>query len=300
MWMLVIVVLLFAIISVIFGIISSNIILKPLSSLAMAISHVKEAGRDIRLPQYAIAELNKISTIFNDMMDEIQHLINEVYEKQLLLSESELGRLRAQINPHFLFNILETLRWHAKHMNDSTIYDMVTNLSGLLRATLVNDDREKITIEEELQYIKFYLDLQQVRFGERLEVKIDINARGYYLIPRMCVVPVIENAIVHGLESKRENCRLHMIVEEKDNLLTFIISDNGVGFDPSSLDLSNSNKYNKYNKDDKTHISIGLINSNQRIKLICGQQFGISIASVIGKGTTVIITLPVDMESEFT
>jgi two-component system sensor histidine kinase YesM len=216
-----------------------------------------------------------------------------VYKKQLLLKESELKSLQSQINPHFLFNVLETISWRARMSNNDEIYQMITSLGYLLRASFATSGIEKVKISEEMHYIEFYLLLQKKRFEEKLEIEINnqIESLDIYYVPKLSVQPIVENAIVHGLEQKIGNGKLTitMYIEHED--IVFEIHDNGVGFQVADVDLREMNSSFKSN--DK-HSNIGLFNSNRRIKLLYGEAYGITLESQINMGTKVTLRIPKD------
>lgn len=281
------------IISMIFGLYMSSRLTRPYKDLVKSLEHVKNGNFITRMPPYRDRELNEVSEVFNRMTSEIQHLINEVYEKHLLLKESELESLQSQINPHFLFNVLETISWEARMANNETIYRMVTSLGQFLRANISMGSREKITIREELNYIEFYLYLQKTRFGDRLDISISVADESLLdlYLPKLCVQPVVENAIIHGLEDKMDRGKLSIEITRLEDTVRIIVQDNGKGFNSEELDLKNVNTITDRKNG---HTSIGLYNSNKRIKLMYGEQYGINISSKPNKGTTVWIDIPAD------
>ena len=140
----------------------SSRVTKPVRDLMKSIVQVKNGNFNSRMPEYKDYEMNQLSDVFNKMTDEINYLINQVYEKQLLLKESELESLRSQVNPHFIFNVLGTISWEAQISKNDKIYTMATSLGQLLRAHLSNDSREKITMREEFEYIELGFDNDHV------------------------------------------------------------------------------------------------------------------------------------------
>jgi len=180
--------------------------------------------------------------------------------------------------------------------NNENIYKMVTSLGQFLRANISMSSREKITIGEELQYIDFYLYLKKMRFGDRLDtcISVEDDSIKRYHLPKLCIQPLVENAVIHGLEGKRGKCLITVKIIKEYEAIRFEVSDNGIGFDTGSisLDASETITYRK-----KGHTSIGLYNSNKRIKLMYGDEYGLSIQSEIGKGTFVIVKIPFDGEA---
>lgn len=279
--------------SAILGAYLSSRVIKPVNVLMKNISKLKDGDFSVKMNPYKAYELNQLSEVFNKMIDEIQYLFHQVYEKQLLLKESELKSLQAQINPHFLFNVLEIISWNARMSENETIYKMVSYLGKFIRANITTGAREKITIRQELEYIEIYIYLQKMRFEDKLNVTMtveDDSILDYYL-PTLCIQPLVENAIVHGIEEKIGNSNLAIIISNEKTSIHFEIIDDGIGFDTTRVDF-NYNDSVKYRKEG--HTSIGIYNSNKRIKLLYGDEYGISIQSKLEEGTKVSVYIPFD------
>ena len=271
----------------------SSRILKPIKDLMKRIEYVRRGDLKVKMPVYKDNDLGRLSDVFNKMVDEIQYLINDVYKKQLLLKESELKSLQSQINPHFLFNVLDTISWHARMLDVEEINKILMPFSRILRANITMSDLEKITISEELQYIEFYISIQESRFGDRLETEINVgdDSLKSFFLPKLCIQPIVENAIVHGLEEKVGIGRLAVNIRMEEDAVVFEVIDNGVGFDTGSLCL---NAQDTPLRASEKHTHIGLYNSNKRIKLLYGEQYRITIYSRINEGTTVVVRIPAD------
>lgn len=290
------IIILIVLTSLITGLFFSSRVTKPLKDMVGYIKKVKDGQFDTKMPSYKYSELNQLSSVFNKMTDRIQYLINQVYEKQLLLKESELQSLQSQVNPHFLFNILETVSWEARMSKNENIYEMVTSLGQFLRANIYMSRREKVTIGEELQYIEFYLYLQKTRFGDKLDTGLSVeddSLKGYYL-PKLCIQPIVENAVVHGLENKRGKGLITVKIKKENDIIYWEVSDNGMGFDTSNINLHTSETIMRHKKG---HTGVGLYNTNRRIKLMYGDEYGLSISSEINKGTLVVVKIPLDREA---
>lgn len=268
-------------------------ILKPLNNLLLNIKKVKNGDLESKMPTYQYDELNDISYVFNNMTDEIDNLINQVYDKQLLIKESELKFLKSQMDPHFIFNVLDTINWHAKLSDNLTISDLTNNLSKLLRANLSFSGNELITVKEELEYINFYIALQKSRFENRLKVIISIADEEllHYKVPKLCIQPLVENAIVHGLEPKIDGGTLKLQLWEDENELFFSIVDDGVGFNTDTILNLESNPISSRKKG---HKSIALHNIQRRLELLYGKNYSLAVSSVIGKGSNIRLSLPLD------
>lgn len=289
----ILIIIIIVLVSIIFSIFLSLILTRFIKELLHNINKVKAGNYDSKMPVYKNPELNVLSDTFNNMTQEIKYLIKQVYEKQLLLKETEYKFLQSQINPHFLFNTLITISYKARLSGDETVYSMVTSLSELLQAGIYSSSSDKITILRELQYVKFYLYLQKVRFEDKLEYNIHLCDDSILecFIPKLCIEPIVENAIVHGLETKMSKCTVDIFIKQENSSIYFEIIDDGVGFDADSINLDDSINTEQCKK---SHTSIGLKNTHKRIQLMYGNQYGILIKSVISKGSTVIVHIPVD------
>jgi two-component system sensor histidine kinase YesM len=265
-----------------------------IKTMLTSINMVRHGNYDIKMPEHKDVELNLLSETFNNMTTGIKYLIDQVYEKQLLSKEMELKFLQSQINPHFLFNTLVTISYKAKLSQDETIYKMVTSLSELLQASIFSNTQAKIPIREELELAKIYLYLQKIRFEDKLEYNINIsdqNVLNYYL-PRLSLEPIVENAVVHGIERKMGKGTIMVNITESSGIVFLEVIDDGLGFDSETIQLINSSVSIARKEG---HNSIGLSNTNKRIKLIYGEQYGVTIESEPNKGTKVVIRIPVDL-----
>ncbi|MBB6674526.1 sensor histidine kinase [Cohnella nanjingensis] len=262
----------------------SSKVTRPIIDLLKRIELIRRGDYSTRMPAYTEMELNKLAMVFNKMSEEMEYLITDVYEKKLLLRESELKSLYAQINPHFLFNVLETISWYARMSSQVEIHEMVTSLGYMLRSGLAGNGHQKTAISEELKYIEFYILLQRKRFGERLQVDIKIGDDSIrdLLLPKLSIQPIVENAIVHGLERKVGDWQLLVEIRREGGDILFLIEDNGVGFDSVPTGRGGA------------HNHIALENVNRRIQILYGNPYGISIDSRIGEGTKVTVRIPED------
>lgn len=280
-------------VSTIVGILFSLRFTRFIRDLFRCINKVKRGDYNTKMPVYKDVELNLLSVTFNNMTNEIEHLIDQVYEKQLLVKESEIKFLQSQMNPHFLFNTLITIGYKARLSKDETVFNMVTALTELLQAGIHSNSLSKITIRQELELIKFYLYLQKERFSDKIEYSIHVEDESILnlMLPKLSIEPIVENAIIHGLEKKLGKGSLNMYIRKKNDSIYFEITDNGAGFENDLIewDEPESAAMRK-----PGHNNIGLINTNKRIKLIYGEPYGIRIESTIDKGSKVTIHIPAD------
>ncbi|NQX44737.1 sensor histidine kinase [Paenibacillus tritici] len=284
---------LIACVSLAAGIVISLRFTRVVRDLLRSIRKVKKGDYNARMPAYKDAELNQLSNTFNHMTDEISYLIKEVYEKHLLIKESEIKFLQAQINPHFLFNTLITIGYKAKLSKDETVYKMVTSLTELLQASIYSGNMATIPIRQELDVIRFYLYLQKERFEDKMEYTIEIEDEALLdlYLPKLSVEPLVENAVVHGVEKKLGKGIIHIRIYRREDSVYFEITDNGNGFEHVPQDWNN---FENITIRKQGHNNIGLINTHKRVKLIYGEPYGIEVESELGTGSKVTLHIPTD------
>lgn len=243
----------------------------------------KEPPADIQEKEERTDEIGMLNRNFDEMVKEVNRLIAENYVKQLLIKDAQIKMLEQQINPHFLYNVLNSIDWMAKLGNVSQISVMVESLGRLLRYT-IHQESDTIRLSEELSIVKDYIDIQKIRFGERL-VFLQKVEESYLsvLVPKMSVQPLIENAITHALEQNAEVCTIELNVEEKGEDLAIHVSNNGSQIEEDIL--------NQPSRRESRGCGIGLKNINSRIKLIFGEAYGLSFENT-EQGVTVTLTVP--------
>ena len=269
-----------------------------LKDLSLAINEIRKKNYEVKMPTYKNMALNNLSYTFNSMTGEIKFLIKDTYEKQLLLKDMQIRFLQYQMNPHFLFNVLLTIQMKAKFSKDESIYKMVNSLTALLRAGIYTEDNAKIKLKQELEYVEFYLYLQKVRFEDRLNYDIQISDENIlaWHIPKLSVEPIVENAVIHGLEEKVGAGNVRINVYTIRDELFVEVHDDGIGFDTT--------KVREQFEDDRVvheegslpkHTCVGINNTDKRIKLIYGDEYGLEIYSKPNEGTLIKIHIPMDL-----
>lgn len=273
--------------SIIIWVVMTNIV-RVLNRLLQRIEQMREGDYSVRMPQYNDRDFAAISDGFNGMAEKIQYMFTVVYKEEALRKESELKFLQAQINPHFLFNTLTTIRIRAKLNGDDITYKMLYSLGELIHAGIVRDDHSLIRLREEIYYVEQYLYLQSMRYGDKLTYAINVDDPSSLecRIPRLCIESIVENGIIYGLEHKVGAGTLTVNIRRADHILKIEIIDDGVGFDVNKLSEHTQGM----------HSGIGLKNANQRIKLIFGEEYGLDIYSEIDKGTRVCVRIPMKKE----
>lgn len=237
----------------------------------------------------AMDEAGQMHRNFRIMVERINELIHENYVKQLTIRDTEFKALQAQINPHFLYNTLESINWSAKLSNQTHISQMVEALGSLLR-TSINLKEPLIPVSKELDIINHYITIQKYRFEERLDFHIDVPDKLLYCsIPKLSLQPLVENAINYGLEQMIDTCSIKIHAYVEDSLLFITVEDNGPGMEQSFVAQLLSGEV-------KTKGSgLGLKNIEDRIKLLYGEAYGLTLQSEPNGGTKVTLMLPYEM-----
>ena len=231
-------------------------------------------------------EINSLALDFNVMVRYIDDLIHENYLKKILLQESELKLLQSQINPHFLYNTLESINWMAKAGRTKEISVMVRALSNLFRST-VNNKESVITVREELELLGNYISIQKIRFEERLEIYIDVDERFYeYRMPKFVLQPLVENSIKYALERYSAACVINIYAEECDGGMKLYVKDNGPGIEAERL------RKIRENQPIESRSGIALKNIRRRMEIMYHRDDAMEIMSEEGKGTTIVLTIP--------
>ena len=267
----------------------------PIEEVNEKLKLVGQRNFQAKLPDYDSKEFHAISCGFNQMTKEIDYLVNEVYEKQILIKEMELKFLQTQMNPHFMFNVLNALALQAQIDGNRELSKKISTFSQLIQAKIYRSDTEKVQIKQELEYVKYYLEIQEFRYENNLtySIQMEKGVEEYY-IPKLCIQLVVENAIVHGLEPKLGKGNVEVDIRKEDKHISICVNDNGIGFDMDGEVLLPL----KAKEADKVHNRVGLNNVNNIIKLMYGNEFGIHIFSKKGKGVRVTIYLPTDIGEE--
>lgn len=265
--------------------------IEKLSEQAMKISNGELEMNDIEIK--GKDEVAYLSMAFNQMIHDIKRLIKEIKDKaalKALLKETELKALQAQVNPHFLFNILSVITESALIEGADKTLSMVEKVSGLLRYSLSSFHKE-VKLEDELEMVKRYIYLQSQRFGDRIKFEVNLpkNIPLMYMTC-MTIQPVVENAIIHGLEQRVEGGIIKISLREEEKNLLIEVKDNGVGIDKKVLDKL----FDEDNQRDHTgHTTgIGIKNVYDRLKIYFEQDNLLLINSEINIGTCVTIVLP--------
>lgn len=272
----------------------SQWITKPLKKLMSSFRSFQRGDFSTRIQIKREDELGMIGETFNVMVSKLKDLIESKFELTILRNESELKALQNQINPHFLYNTLSSIKAVSDKKDSVNASIMVQHLSDMFRYNLSKGDFI-VPLYKELEYIQSYLFLQECRFSDRFSVHYDIDERVLEVpILRLTLQPFIENAIYHGLELKREKGEIHISAQVFEDQCLIYIYDNGLGIEVSLLEAINRNLENSIPHPSAPVGSkrIGMTNVHMRIQYFFGTAYGIKLSSKQGSHTMVKITLP--------
>ncbi|KWX77177.1 histidine kinase [Paenibacillus riograndensis] len=268
-------------------------IVRPVSKLTEKMRRIEEGDLD-NLEEQALGfvsqtaqdEVSQLNRTFQMMIRRIRELIDENYAKQLLIRETELKALQAQINPHFLYNTLESINWLAKVNKQKQISDMVEALGFLLRSSIGLKD-PLISLEKELSIVRSYVIIQRMRFEERLDFRLDVpDSLLDALVPKLTLQPLVENAIRYALEPNIEPCIISISISRTEDGLDLRVSDNGPGMTADFIRGLEQGRIQTRGE------GIGLANIAERIQIVFGQEWGTEIESRPGEGTTIHVHIP--------
>ena len=268
----------------------SDSITKPLQYLC---ERTKKVGAGDFTMQQIRSRGDEVVTLeesFNTMIGEIEELVKNVKEEQINLRVMELKLLQEQINPHFLYNTLDTIIWMAEDGQNEEVVEMVSALSEFFRTGL-SKGRDYITLREEESHIRSYLQIQQFRYADILEYEIRIPLEiGEFRILKLTLQPLVENALYHGIKQRRGKGKIYIEGRHEEQYIFLTVHDNGRGMKEDELErLRRSVEKGRLDTSDK---GFGLANVNERIRLNYGRAYGLIIESTYEQGTSVTVRLP--------
>lgn len=271
----------------------SKLITKPVRSLVVAMSEFEQNAIEFKYqPVKSFSEFNQLTHSFEHMVGQIQSLMEQVKREEITLRKTELKALQAQINPHFLYNTLDSIQWMCEQDNTKDAVVMVGALAQLFRIS-ISKGYELITIEKELQHAQSYLLIQSYRYRDQFTYKFVVEPEVLpYLCNKITIQPIIENAIYHGISRMVDKGEITIEVYFDNDDVVFIISDNGVGMTSKQVE----NILKKELTDSK---GIGVKNVNDRIKIYFGNNYGITVSSELDVGTVITIRIPAIKEDTY-
>lgn len=266
-------------------------ITRPIREISRVTDQVAKGNLNVRSNITSGAEVGVLSNSLNTMIDKIEELLEQVTNEQIRLRKAEFELLQSQINPHFLYNTLDTIVWLAESGDQKKVVMLTQSLSAFFRTSL-NQGNDIISIKEELVHVRSYLEIQQVRYQDILEYEIAVPKELFgYHIPKITIQPLVENALYHGIKNKRGKGKILISGEAREDGFVLVIKDNGIGMTPERLEQVLQGIYGKEPTESNIY---GLYNVNERIVLHYGEDYGIEIESYYGEGSEVIIHLPYD------
>jgi two-component system sensor histidine kinase YesM len=268
-------------------IIISYTMTRPINMLSAAMKSVLKENFDIHIPNTRKDEIGKLIDSFNFMINKISTLIKEVYQEKLAQKNAELEALQAQINPHFLYNTLDSINWMLIDRDEYEISEIIISLGNLMKYS-IDKQNSFVPLEQEFEYILSYLRIQKNRLEDRLDYNIELQESiKNYQVPKLILQPLVENAIKHGIEPCKKGGTVGIKAVETQEYISIIVEDNGNGMTEDKLNklLSSSNG-------DESYTNIGVRNVDRRIRLHFGDEYKLRIESTLGIGTKITIAIP--------
>ncbi|MFC4101336.1 sensor histidine kinase [Paenibacillus xanthanilyticus] len=259
----------------------SRLITNPFRTMIRAIVNTGEGRFETRFKQSGSYEFKILMKKFNDMNENIRKLIQENYETQIREKEAQIKALNLQLDPHFMYNTLNMVSLMSLEKEEYEISDIVVSLSKMLKY-MVKQEATLVRFQDDLTYLESYVTIMSKRFEGAFEVVYDIEERMRGdEVPKFFLQPLVENAFIHGFKQPNDQGRLRITCRDGEEARIYTIEDNGAGMDAARLSVL---------LEGERHV--GLSNVDRRIRLLYGEPYGLRIASTIGEGTTVTVTLP--------
>jgi two-component system, sensor histidine kinase YesM len=269
-------------ISIVLAAIFSTSIARPIDTLASSMRRLESGDFTVQVPERRRDKIGQLNRSFNIMVKRIESLVQRTKEEEKLLAAAELKALQSQINPHFLYNTLGAIKSIAKLHGEEEIHAIVVQLGRLLRGAIEASD-EVIPLQKTIEQAESYLIIQQIRFGDKLTVNIDVPEEILALkTPKLLLQPIVENAVAHGLEKKIGEWRISITGKRDNGFIRLGVADNGIGFDASAADFRTGGK------------KVGMANVYRRLKLYYGERADLLVESRIGEGSSVTLIIPAD------
>ncbi|MBU9720592.1 sensor histidine kinase [Bacillus alkalicola] len=287
------------VIYLLFSIFFSTMITRPILKLTKTMRYGKLGSLKAHSETSSTYEINELNNTYNQMVETMNSLIQEVYEKELNKSRSELKALQAQINPHFLYNTLDALYWSLEAKGEEKLADYVLDMSDLFRYTISHPKEDDwVELKEEINHIERYLKIMRVRFGSRLIWRLSVSSEHYHVkLPKLLIQPLVENAILHGVGNKTGPGCVEIIIKPSTNhssRLRVEVKDNGVGMTKDTVEKIMNSFDMEESSFDTNGTGMAIVNCNRRLNLYYNESSirGITIHSSLGEGTTVSFEIP--------
>ena len=297
-YLTVIIIVLTIIIGVTVSVIIAQSLILPLENTVNALEKFSRGDFAVRLKENRCDEIGKLNRIFNKAIKEINELMQKVTQSEILNKEMEFKTLQSQMNPHFLYNTLDTINWLAFKEKQTEICNLVAAISSLIRASISNK-KSIITIEQELDYVKNYIYIQHIRYKDRFDTIYDIDESLLkQAVPKLIIQPIVENAIIHGIENSKNKNLLYISVKRENECIVIIVKDTGIGMTDEKVSELLKEPLNAEGDEQKAHTNLGLYAVHKRIQLMYGDLYGLTVQSQAGEGTTVTLHIPFTKKQE--
>lgn len=268
----------------------------PVYQLLATMEDFGKGNYNSRAKEEGIGELKSLSANFNIMADKLQKQMEEIRQNEREKQKMEKKLLQSQINPHFLYNTLDSIIWMIRSEEYEGAGEMVSSLAKFFRISL-SQGKDMIPLGKELEHATSYLKIQNIRFKDKFDFKVEADPKLMkYLIPKLSIQPLLENAIYHGMEGMYEDGEIIISVYEEEDSIKIDVADNGLGMTEDKLEYIMHHQV----VSSKRGSGIGVRNVHERIQLIYGKQYGITITSELDEGTTATITIPKMEEADET
>ncbi len=279
-------------------IISASIYI-PIKKLQDVTTTITRNDLQALVTSHNVDEITELGMSFNIMIGKIRQLLDAKIKEQETLKKAELKALQAQINPHFLYNTLDTIVWMAHANKTSEVIDIVQALSNFFRIAL-SKGQDWITIAQEIEHIRCYLTIQKLRYHDILDYKIEVDESILSgTILKLTLQPLVENALYHGIKNKRNGGMIIVRARSaEDGQVLLEIIDDGVGLTPYKLAKIQESLENDLGDISFSESGFGLENVNRRIRLYYGQQYGLTVQSKYQEGTRVTVKIPLKVNTE--
>ena len=284
----------FLVLALIFANVLAHSITGRLSSVIRQMQTVRHGPPTPMESPQAHDEIGNLIDTYNYMTRKMEELMEKQAKAAEDLRIAEFNSLQAQINPHFLYNVLDTINWMARKKGEDNICHMVTSISSLMRASISNK-RSMVYIREEIKYVQDYLYIQETRYGDKFTSYIEVDERLNELeIPKMTIQTLVENAVVHGVENATWDCFLYVSGEITDGMAVFTVKDDGVGMSQEQLEKLMGTEEEPDHEAERTHTHLGVYAVRKRLDYVYQNKARMSITSEPGKGTQVILEIPMN------
>lgn len=271
---------------------AGNMISGQVQAFIRKLNETSEIDKNAYIDVQSQDEFKELGNVYNKMLSRIEKLIQTVYVNELLTKNAQLETLQAQINPHFLYNTLDCINSLVEFNKKESVQKVVTSLANIMKMSIKGSTF--ITLEEDISYINQYIFIQKMRFQDRLLFLLEIPEHLYqYYVPKLILQPIVENAIVHGVEEISETGMIGVIGSEDEENLYISIKDNGNGIPREIIQQLQE-------MDDKAGLStqhIGIFNIQKKLQILYGQRYGLRITTLKPHGTNVTICIPKSTDS---